>query len=257
MPHDITTVGGVAPTTAGKVDIKAADGDNFVRQTTASNLNAQVVGNVAEAGTDAGNPVSVAGIYQATLPTYTDGQRGRLHIDNKGGLIQTVEASGAHVDGDAAGNNINLTRDSAGNGLYYLTKPRQFNGTSWDRERNNEEATLLASAARTTTQTSADLTNFSGQGVLIVVLDMTTVGTASVTVSIDGKDSASGKYYNLLTGAAITTISTNRYRVGPSVTAVANSIAQDYLPRIFRIVVTANNANSGTYSVGYVLAGRG
>ena len=34
---------------------------------------------------------------------------------------------------------------------------------------------------------------------------------------------------------------------------VANSIAQDYLPRIIQIVVTANNANSATYSVGYNL----
>lgn len=125
-----------------------------------------------------------------------------------------------------------------------------FNGTTWDRPYNNQEVTLLASAARTTTQTSADLINYNGKK-LVVVLDMTVVGTGSVTVSIDGKDTASGKYYNILTGAAITTNSTNRYRVGELLATVANSVAQDYLPRVFRIVVTANNANSATYSVGY------
>ena len=127
-----------------------------------------------------------------------------------------------------------------------------YNGATVDRVRNNTDIQLLASAARTTTQTSADLINYNAEA-LIVVLDMTVVGTGSVTVTIDMKDTTSGKYINLLTGAAITTNSTNRYRVGPNLAAVANSVAQDYLPRVFRIVVTANNANAATYSVGYHL----
>lgn len=118
----------------------------------------------------------------------------------------------------------------------------------------NEEVTLLASGARTTTQVSSNLFNNFGKASLIVVLDMTTVGTGSVTVLIEGKDSASGKYYTLLQGAAVTTNSTNRYRVGPNVAASANAIAQDYIPPIFRITVTANNANSATYSVGYTIS---
>ena len=125
-----------------------------------------------------------------------------------------------------------------------------YNTATWDRPQNNTETTLLASSARTTTQTSADIVNFNGTQ-LIVVLDMTVVGTGSVTVSIDGKDSASGKYYNILTGVPIIVNSTNRYRIGRTLALVANSVAQDYLPRVFRIVVTANNANSATYSVGY------
>jgi hypothetical protein len=108
----------------------------------------------------------------------------------------------------------------------------------------------LASAARTTTQTSADIVNYNWKK-LTVVLDMTVVGTGSVTVAINGKDTASGKYINILTGAAVTTNSTNRYRIGEALAAAANSVAQDYLPRIIQIVVTANNANTATYSVGY------
>ena len=112
-------------------------------------------------------------------------------------------------------------------------------------------ADASVSQVRATTQTGADITNYFGRA-LPVVLDMTAVGTSSVTLTIEGKDAASGKYYTLLAGAAVTTNSTNRYRVGP--TLAANSVAQDYLPRMFRIVVTANNANNATYSVGYVLA---
>jgi hypothetical protein len=67
------------------------------------------------------------------------------------------------------------------------------------------------------------------------------------------KDTASGKYYQILAGTAVTTNSTNRCRVGVNLAAVANSVAQDYLRRTFRIVVTADNANSMTYSVGYCL----
>jgi hypothetical protein len=39
LKSDITTIAGTAPTTAGFIDIKGADGNVFVRQATASNLN--------------------------------------------------------------------------------------------------------------------------------------------------------------------------------------------------------------------------
>jgi hypothetical protein len=68
----------------------------------------------------------------------------------------------------------------------------------------NEEVAWLTSTSRTTTQTSPDFSNLSGQA-LVVVLDMTTVGTGSVTLTINGKDTASGKYYLLLAGAAVIT----------------------------------------------------
>lgn len=95
--------------------------------------------------------------------------------------------------------------------------------------------------------------NQGGYSTLNVILDMTVVGTGSVTITINGKDPASGKYYLLLAGAAVITNSTNRYRVGQTLAASANAIAQDYLPATFQIVVTANNANAATYSVGYSL----
>jgi hypothetical protein len=72
----------------------------------------------------------------------------------------------------------------------------------------------------------------------------------SVTLEIDAKDVASGKYIALLTGAAVVTVSTNVYLIYPTLTAAANSIAQTVLPYTWRIKVVANNANAGIYSVG-------
>jgi len=108
---------------------------------------------------------------------------------------------------------------------------------------------VITAAGATTTQQTADLANQNGRGIK-VVLDMTLVGTGSVTLSIQAKDTASGKYVTLLAGAAVTTNSTNVYTVYPGIAATANVSANDVLTRTFRIVVTANNANATTYTVG-------
>lgn len=65
LKHDLTTVAGTAPTTAGKLDVKGADGDVFVRQTTAANLNAAVVG-TGTAGAPAGNILTIQGVAAMT-----------------------------------------------------------------------------------------------------------------------------------------------------------------------------------------------
>jgi hypothetical protein len=116
----------------------------------------------------------------------------------------------------------------------------------------NTAAVLLASAARTTTQTQADQTNLYYSGIRVIA-DMTVVGTGSITVSIDAKDPASGKYVPILASAAIASNQTKTLLVYPGAAAVANGSANDRLPLTWRILVTANNANSATYSVGYQL----
>lgn len=92
--------------------------------------------------------------------------------------------------------------------------------------------------------------NFKG---ITVVLDMTTVGTGSVTLSIQGKDSASGKYFTLLAGAAVVSNVTNVYTLYPGIVTTTNVSISGILPAVFRILVTANNANPTTYTVGAVL----
>jgi hypothetical protein len=120
---------------------------------------------------------------------------------------------------------------------------------NWDRLRANQDITLLASAARTTTVSTADQTNYNGDAI-DVVLDVTNAGTGSITVTIEGKDALSGKYYTLLAGAAVVANGTTVYRVGPGLTAAANAVANFRVPRTWRVTVTHNNANPITYSVG-------
>lgn len=112
----------------------------------------------------------------------------------------------------------------------------------------NESQVILASAARTTTQTGSDITS-NGYNACHLVVDVTSAGTGSITPKIQGKD-ANGIYYDILVGAAITSNGTNVIKLGPGMTPVANAVATDYLPKTFRVVITANNANSVTYSVG-------
>lgn len=64
-----------------------------VRQATASNLNAQVVGNAASAASDSGNPVKVGGRYNSTPPTLTNGQRGDLQLDASGNLNVNINSN--------------------------------------------------------------------------------------------------------------------------------------------------------------------
>lgn len=230
------------------------DGDEADLQLDASG-NLKIVGGQTSGSTAGTETNVVGGVFQTTNPSLSNGQAGQNQLTSSGNQKVSLFSDFTTSVTTATDGNA----DARGAAIFALTTGSLnflHNGSSFDRERGNQEATLLASAARTTTQTGADIINYNGDTSLIVVLDMTTVGTGSVTLSIEGKDTASGKYYTILTGAAVTTNSTNRYRVSPDLASAANSIAQDVLPRIIRIVVAANNANSATYSVGYCLVGR-
>ena len=212
----------------------------------------QVQGNSASGVADTGNPIKVAGKYNASIPTFTDGQRADLQMDSRGAMKVTLTSSGTTAGVLIAGlddNSDNVATVGTANRLSVQSRGTLFNGTSWDRKRGNLDVVLLSSAARTTTQTSADQLNYNARGIDIVV-DVTSVGTGSITMTLNYKDPASGKYITLLSGAAITTNSTNVYRLYPGLTASANATANDILPRTFQIVITANNANPVTYSVG-------
>lgn len=125
-----------------------------------------------------------------------------------------------------------------------------WNGTTWDRTRGNTEVQVFASAARTATVNSADLTNHNGRGV-IVVIDVTAIAlTPSVTFAIQGKDAESGKYVSILTSVAITGTGTTKLEVGPGLTAAANTVANAQLPRTWRVTATHADTDSITYSVG-------
>ncbi len=110
---------------------------------------------------------------------------------------------------------------------------------------------VLASAIRTTLQTSADIPVPYAREI-DVILDVTVDAgsAASLTLSINGKDAVSGKYYLLLAGAAVSTVSTNIYKVGiglPVTTNVSNNCG---IPSVIQIAIAVGGASPATYSVG-------
>lgn len=110
------------------------------------------------------------------------------------------------------------------------------------------EITVLASASYSTTQ-DLEFRAHSGNS-LIVVLDITVNGGATVAVIIKGVDPVTKKLYTILTGAnVVSTNNTTVYRVSPHLTAASN-IAQDLVPKTVHITVTTTAA--ATFSVGAI-----
>ena len=114
---------------------------------------------------------------------------------------------------------------------------------------NNANGSVLQPAARTTTATSDTFTNRSASRLHLVIDVTVTPGVDTVTPKIEGYDPISGKYYTLLTGAAISSTGTTILKIGPGLAASANVSAADFLPRAWRVVMTHSAATSFTYSV--------
>lgn len=114
---------------------------------------------------------------------------------------------------------------------------------------NNATEVVFASQERTATEASSDHTNRSARG-LHLVIDCTAVtDTPSVVFTLQGKDPVSGKYYSLLVSAAITGTGTTVLKVFPGLTAAANTVANDLLPKVWRVLATHADADPITYSV--------
>ncbi len=112
--------------------------------------------------------------------------------------------------------------------------------------------TAYASAARTATPSGAAVVSMEtdGRRGMHVIIDVTAVtATPSVVPTIDALDPISGKWYTLLTGAAITATGTTVLKIYPGIAAQANAAASDVVPGTFRVVMTHGDADSITYSV--------
>jgi hypothetical protein len=184
----------------------------------AANLKGLVTGAVLHGLANDGSGMLAAGV------DYEIGYNDNNNIGTAGGWLITAACGFAYNDSGA-------------------------NNQSYDRWRNNTNIEALASAARTASVNSADLINYNAKG-LHLIIDVTAItDTPSITVEIQGKDEVSGKYYAILTSAAIVATGTTVLKVFPALTAVVNTVANDILPRIWRVSVTNADADSITYSV--------
>ncbi len=119
----------------------------------------------------------------------------------------------------------------------------------------NLSSVVLASAVRAATNDSGKLINRFNRAV-DVIIDMTAVpGVQTVTFTIEGYDRASDKWYTILASTAIVATGTTVLRVGPALTAAANSVANAFLPVGWRVKATHSGAGNFTYSVGANLIG--
>jgi hypothetical protein len=112
---------------------------------------------------------------------------------------------------------------------------------------NGQQTLVTFTAQGPATVNSADQSNCTGSRAVVVV-DFTTATTASVVVTIQGKDTASGKYYTLLASSALTSAATTLLVVSPGSTAAANADVAYPLPSIWRVSVVVSN-NGGTAAV--------
>ena len=94
----------------------------------------QVVGNVASGATDTGNPVKIGAKYNATLPTFADGQRGDIQIGTRGSANVTLYGPNSTTP-------ITVTslQDASANGIAPLAVNSfgsLYNSSTWERQRS-------------------------------------------------------------------------------------------------------------------------
>lgn len=125
--------------------------------------------------------------------------------------------------------------------------------------RHNHDETLATLTAASTAGNTSDFDNPHCDGIDVVV-DITAISgtSASLTVTLQGKDPASSKYFTVLASAALTAIGTTVLRVFPGATASPNLAANDWLPKTWRVSWTiAGTTPSVTATIGASFKGAG
>lgn len=129
-----------------------------------------------------------------------------------------------------------------------------FNGTTWDRRRNNTEEVPFASAARTG-GSWVDLVNYNARGAIIILNVTAITDTPSIHLEVWIWDPASNQRETLLVGGAVTAVGRHSYIVYPGCGPAANDIdtvAAYPLPLDWAVGMLHADADSITYSVGVV-----
>lgn len=149
--------------------------------------------------------------------------------------------------GDNSSNSYNLLITDA--------RGMRFNGSTWDRARNNIELTLLASAARTATTNTTDQVNYNHRGLILFVDVTARAASTTLTPNLQVKEVVGGNYITVWTAAAAINSSdtTIAYLFYPSALADAAELYTESVDltigRTWRIAMTHSDTDSITYSV--------
>jgi hypothetical protein len=132
-----------------------------------------------------------------------------------------------------------------------------WNGTGWDAAQGNQQGTLLVSAARTASTSSAVQTNVSARGVLLFLNITAASGTGGLNLIVQGIDPVSGLVAQInnqaLSASKVTTGLAIVSMYPGDVTAGGATLAQSggVLPRMWQATVLHADGSSYTYSLGY------
>lgn len=104
-----------------------------------------VTGTVASGATDSGNPQKMGAVYNSTLPTFANGQRGDLQIGTRGSLHTELfppDSATAFSGGANTADAVSSSSQSLNiRGFGYL-----FNGTNYDRMRGDANGVAVQPA---------------------------------------------------------------------------------------------------------------
>jgi len=139
-----------------------------------------------------------------------------------------------------------------------------FNGTNWDRWRNNTEFTVLPSATRTVDGSSAYQTNFNARGVLLFLQITAVSGTFAagegLKLWVGARNPATGIERTILSPIGpFTTVAAEQMLIYPGATDIDACIEKENdipLPRTWRVTYSITGTNpSFTFSIGasYIL----
>lgn len=162
-------------------DLTSASDSVSVLQATASNLNAQVVGNIASGVTDSDNPVKIGGKYNLTLPTFTDGQRGDLQITSRGSLrTHIVSSDGITAISGLPDNTDDVAVITSTTAMKVINRNTVFDGTAWDRMRGDSTDGVLVNLG-----TNNDVVDSAAEASLGVMDDWDNGASDGASVSGD------------------------------------------------------------------------
>lgn len=123
-------------------------------------------------------------------------------------------------------------------------------------QNEEESGELLALVARTTDAQSADQTNHGWKGVMVFIECTAITASPVLTIIIEAKDPVSGVYFPIATFTnTIVAISSRAFILYPG--ALEDIVEADIekqglpLPSVWRLNVSADDADSCTYSAGY------
>ena len=145
-----------------------------------------------------------------------------------------------------ANNNEEIAYIISGTTTYDTTGPLLSGGS-----------TTVTKGFRSGSITGGDIVHYGYIGAYITT-DVTVIsGTPIFSIEVEGKDTTSGKYYNIISGANIEAVGTHVLSFSPSYpsgTVVVNSQLTQYsrtIPKVWRIrVVQTADTDAAIYTVG-------